>query len=297
MKQFIKSILPAPMLDAIQHSRQFNKRVAERYARTSKRIDICSAQLAHYLHLSKHAPLEGKVCLEVGSGWVLSHAVVCYLLGAARVIATDIFPFAQPQALRTAVRNSISYLPRDILSAFASHSLMRNRFDRLLSIRRFSFDALKELGIEYIAPFDFGKAALDVPVDFVYSISAFEHVPCGDIAMVMKNIVVNLNPGGTMIHCIHLEDHQDSLNHPFGFLSVAADDFSPSVQSQRGNRIRRSRWRELFGSLENTTSRYIYEWTREDRPIPARIDPSIVYKDEADLRVSHIGVYTEKMRS
>jgi len=294
MKRILKRILPETLVDRIRHSGPFTRKVARRYARSSKRLDICAAQLAHYLHLSNHPPLADKVCLEIGSGWVLSHAVVCYLLGARRVIATDIFPYARPQALYRAVHDSIVYLPRDILSPFADHSLIRKRFDHLLSIRHFSFEALSRLGIDYVAPIDFAKVALHLPVDFIYSISAFEHVPCADIPAVLRNLVVNLRPGGTMIHCIHLEDHKDSLNDPFAFLSIPSDQYPRTQQTLRGNRTRSNRWRQLFGALENTESTFLYEWTRNDRDLPARIDPSVLNSGEADLRVSHIGIYTTK---
>ena len=68
MNQIIKKILPKTLVNKIQKSKQFNKRVAIRYACSSKRVDICSAQFAHYLHLSNHPPLLNKVCFEIGCG-------------------------------------------------------------------------------------------------------------------------------------------------------------------------------------------------------------------------------------
>ena len=294
MKKILKKILPKSLIYRIQHSKQFNKRVAGRYARESKRVDICSAQFAHYLNLSDHLTLSNKVCLEIGAGWVLSHAIVCYLLGAKKVLVTDIYPYAHPEALYQAIHESINYVPRDILSLFEDHSLIRSRFDNLLSIRHFDFEVLRKLGIEYIAPIDFAKVRLNVPVDFVYSISALEHVPYEDVPMVLQNIDSDLKPGGTMIHCIHLEDHKDTSNAPFDFLSISAAEYSRSVQSLRGNRIRKSRWQELFGALSNTSSKLIYEWTRNNKELPEHIEQSLFYKNKADLRVSHIGMYTKK---
>ena len=57
---------------------------ARELARTSKRIDICAAQLAHVLHIADRPTLVNKTCLEIGAGWVLSHSIVMHLLGAKR---------------------------------------------------------------------------------------------------------------------------------------------------------------------------------------------------------------------
>jgi hypothetical protein len=37
-----------------------------------------------------------------------------------------------------------------------------------------------------------------------------------------------------MIHCIHLEDHQDIGGDPFQFLDIPEDQFTPTLQSSRG---------------------------------------------------------------
>lgn len=294
MKQVLRRIIPKTLKDKIRYSPQYGRFKAKKLASTSKRIDICSAQFAHGFHLSNHSSLSGKVCLEIGSGWVLSHAIVCHLLGAKKVIATDIFPHAHPQVLYEAIHESVISIIRDILSPFEEHPLIRSRLDNLLSIRRFDFNVLKGLGIEYIAPLDFANDRLNLPVDFVFSNSVLEHVPCIDVPLVLRNIIADLSPGGTMIHYIHLEDHKDIPGDPFRFLSIPSDEYSPSLQSSRGNRIRKSGWQGYFSALDNTNSKFIYEWIRRDRELPTQIDPSIHYKDEADLRISHIGVYTRK---
>ena len=89
MQGIISHILPNALKRKIRQSQSDNEthKSAIRLASSSKRIDICAAQFAHNFHLSKHPSIEGKICLEIGAGWVLSHAVVCYLLGAKRVIA------------------------------------------------------------------------------------------------------------------------------------------------------------------------------------------------------------------
>jgi len=295
MEREIWRLLPNTLKQRIRQSDFYARRQAIRLASSSKRIDICSAQFAQIFHLSKHSSLEGKTCLEVGAGWVLTHALVCYLLGAKRVIATDILPCARPDAVSLAVRDAIAYIPRDVLAPFSDHSRIRERLDRLLSVSRFSFETLKEFGIEYRSPVDFAAQKVETPADFIYSMSVLEHVPSDDVPVLLDNLVGGLNPGGTMIHCIHLEDHRDISRRPFDFLSIAETEYTRGLQSERGNRIRCSEWERLFGDLEGTSTDLIYGYSRLDRALPESVCPSISYSDEHDLRTSHIGVYTRRV--
>jgi hypothetical protein len=294
MKQLISEFLPVRVKDGIQHSSYYKLWLARRMAATSKRIDICSAQIAHLLHLSSHRPITDLVCLEVGSGWVLSHALVFHLLGAKRVIATDVLPHAQPSVLKAAFRNAVTSLPRDILAPFAEHSLIRKRMDHLLSLPEFSFESLKSLGVEYISPVDFAERKLELKVDLIFSASVLEHVPCDDVSPLLGNLAEMLSPGGTMLHAIHLEDHRD-FGQPFVFLSLPGHSYSRRLQSSRGNRIRFSEWSRLFDEVPRTVTKTLFAYHRRDRSLPNAIDSSVRYLDEEDLRVSHIGTFTRKI--
>ena len=294
MTNLINRIIPKDLKSKIKSSQKYQGMQAKKLASTSKRVDICAAQFAHSLHLSKHPSLSGKVCLEIGAGWVLSHAIVCHLLGAKKVIVTDIFPHAYPQSLYIALHESIVSIIRDILSPFEEHSLIRSRLDYLLTIRQFDFNVLKSLGIEYIAPINIADEQLNIEVDFIYSNSVLEHVPCDDVPLLLKNMVAELKSGGSMIHRVHLEDHKNISGDPFGFLSISSDKYYRSVQSSRGNRIRKSGWQEIFKNLEEICSEFVYEWVRQDKSLPNIIDHSIKYKDEIDLKTSHIGIYSKK---
>jgi len=294
MRQALKALLPYGLRNRLRSLRFYDRLQSRHLALTSKRIDLCAAQFAHVLSLANHPPLKGKVCLELGCGWVLSHALVCYLLGAEKVIATDIVGQAFPRSLGLAVRNAIPSIPQDILSPFEEHAQLRDRFERLLAVPRFDLTTLHDLGIEYVSPIDFSRQTLPERVDFIYSISVLEHVPCPDVVPMLRNLVSMLSDGGTMIHCFHLEDHKDLAKHPFDFLSIPAEQFPPAAQSERGNRLRHSVWSETFDDLPSSTTSFLYSWSRDDKPLPTVIDSSIKHVDEADLRVSHLGAYTRK---
>jgi hypothetical protein len=249
MRQLISRLLPIPLKNKILQSDCLINKDARRLAKSSKRLDLCAAQFANVLHLSEISSIEGKVCLEIGGGWVLTHAVVCYLLGAKKVIVTDVMPYARPETLSCAIKNSIDSIPRDMLAPFSGHSLIRERYNKLLSISVYNFDALSELGIEYRSPIDFAVDKIDTPIDFIYSFSVLEHVPKDDIKGLLNNLIDSLSANGVMIHSIHLEDHRSIGEYPFEFLSRPANEYTRKEQTQRGNRIRFSEWNTIFASL------------------------------------------------
>ena len=294
MRRLMATLLPEGLKRRIKQSNYYTTRTARQLASTSKRIDICAAQFAQMPHLSKYGSLEGKSCLEIGAGWVLTHALVCYLLGARRVIATDVVRCARPEMLTLALGGAVASIPRDLLAPFADHADIRARYDKLLAVPRFSFERLEEFGIEYCSPVDFAAEQVKTPIDFIYSNSVLEHVPHDDARALLSNLVEGLNRGGAMIHCIHLEDHKNTASEPFKFLGIADAQYSRAVETERGNRIRCSKWRELFGELAGTNTELIYQYSRLDKPLPETIDPAISCSDEADLRTSHIGLYTRK---
>ncbi len=290
----IENLLPASLHRRILHSKLADRYRARRLALTGKRLDLCAAQMAHLFHCGSVAGIEGKRCLEFGAGWVLSHSLTMYLLGAKEVIATDLFPIASPKNLRQAIHAAERSVVQDVLAPFSEHARVRDRLNRLLSIRNFSFESLRALGITYLSPVDLSTPPIDLEVDFIFSLSVLEHVLLGDIAPLLTNLGEMLECGGSMINCIHLEDHRDIVEKPFAFLGLTQDQWPSDQASRYGNRVRASKWQGLFGAVQDTNSAPIYRYHRRDRPLPQRIDSSVSYEDEEDLRCSHVGILTKK---
>ncbi|MFW9919487.1 MAG: hypothetical protein ACFFED_07795 [Candidatus Thorarchaeota archaeon] len=149
---------------------------------------------------------------------------------------------------------------------------------------------MRDIGISYITPIDFATDTLGKAVDFIYSNAVLEHVPKTDVVTVLSNLACDLKSEGIMLHNIHLEDHKDSIKEPFAFLSETESRYNSEIQSWRGNRIRQSEWVEIFEAIPNMEFKIIYTFIREDANIPDKIDASIKYKNEDDLRTSNIGV-------
>lgn len=293
-------ILPRFIKNSLLHVFKINRNLlnAKESAAGSKRLDLCASQIAMIMHLAGMAgkyPIKNKVCLEIGSGWVLSHALIFYLLGAKKVIASDIKNVAHPETLITSINKSTQYIIRDVLSPFEDHDIIRERLKNLQKFKSISLNDLKKLGIEYYAPVDIAKKTLPIEVDFIYSGSVLEHVPIKDTLPLLNNLSQMLSVKGIMIHCIHLEDHRDSHNNPFEFYSIDENNYSISMQNERGNRIRKSQWIEIFSKVKNIESKILYEWSRSDKDLPLKISQSINFIDNTDLNISHLGIITYKI--
>ncbi|MEH2336473.1 hypothetical protein [Nostoc sp.] len=274
----------------------YNKMHSSELAVAGKRLDICANEIAIYLLQSGKGKyvLRDKICLEIGSGWLLTHSLVFYLLGAKKVYATDVYPLLQPENIFKAVCKSVDWSILDSLSTFEDREIIHLRLKKLLSFKNLSVEVLQDLGIEYIAPIDLSqKLPGSEKIDFIFSKSVLEHVPIDDVVPLLENLVSSLSEDGFMFHLIHLVDHKNSDEKPFDFFVYQQEAYSRELQSRWGNRIRRSQWKNIFANLKHLDFKFVFEWSCRDRELPEKIDSSIQYIDEEDLRISHIGVVGE----
>ncbi|MFK8081962.1 MAG: methyltransferase domain-containing protein [Granulosicoccus sp.] len=293
MRAAIARALPKGLKKTIAKTNLFENYRARDYAKGLKRIDICSAQIAMMLQQAGITSLRDKVCLEVGSGWLLTHAVVMHLLGARTVYATDITPHARPEIIKLAIRSAVDSVTRDHLAQFSSHDDVRRRLSHLRSISRFSFDALEELGIKYLSPVNIAEESIGEEIDFIYSISVMEHVPVDDIPALLDSLYKKLRTDGDMIHWIHMEDHRN-FSRPFDFFSIPEADYPRELQTRHGNRVRASEWKAYFNSLSGAKNQSLTEFQRLDKALPDNTDASLSSFSEDDLRTSHILMHTKK---
>ncbi|MEH2181665.1 hypothetical protein [Nostoc sp.] len=269
---------------------------SRKLALTGKRLDICANEVAIYLLQcgKKKYVLRDKVCLEIGSGWLLTHSLVFYLLGAKKVYATDVCPLLQPENIFKAVCNSVDWSILDSLSTFEERDIIHLRLKKLLSLKSLSVEVLQDLGIEYIAPINLSEQVLNYDkIDFIFSKSVLEHVPVDDVVPLLENLVSSLSEDGFMFHLIDLLDHRDRKKRPFEFFIYQQEAYSRELQSRWGNRIRRSQWKQIFSSLKHLDSKFVFEWSHKDAELPEKIDSSIQYTDEEDLKISHLGIFGE----
>ena len=300
MKNLVRSLIDERTKSIIKsfelYQVLYNKMHSSELAVAGKRLDICANEIAIYLLQSgkKKYVLRDKICLEIGSGWLLTHSLVFYLLGAKKVYATDVCPLLQPENIFKAVCKSVDWSILDSLSTFEDREIIHLRLKKLLSLKNLSLEVLQDLGIEYIAPIDLSqKLPGKEKIDFIFSKSVLEHVPIDDVIPLLENLVSSLSEDGFMFHLIHLVDHKNSDEKPFDFFLYQQEAYSRELQSRWGNRIRRSQWKNIFANLKHLDFKFVFEWSCKDKELPEKIDSSIQYIDEEDLRISHIGVVGE----
>ena len=169
---------------------------------------------------------------EFGAGWHLGVALGLAGLGVGSQTLVDREPLAHPE------------LVRHSLEAMASLQPASERFREALRADEVP-EALRALGITYLAPIDARKTALPPgSFDFVTSTSTLEHIPSNELDAVLLECFRLLRPGGAFSAAIDYGDHyaaSDGSITRLNFLKFRPSVwrlYSPSLQFQ--SRLRHS---------------------------------------------------------
>jgi hypothetical protein len=227
----------------------FNSMIAKRDARGKCRIDKAATVLCRYLSVSGLTPLEGRRCLELGTGYVGSTPVVMWLLGAATVTTIDLNSLLVVDSLRQSIRLTDRMdLFRLLQPYVTSERALEERLVRMYAWLDSNLDNLPE-GITYLAPCDLLSYEFSSQFDFVFSVSTLEHIPRSIVGPFVGRMASVLAKGGACLHAIDLSDHLDSANNPLGFLAIDRRDYCEDANADsRGNRIRNQEWLDIFSS-------------------------------------------------
>lgn len=229
-------------------SSKFNRMIAIRDARGKCRIDRFAQSFSEYLTASNLVGIEGKRCLEIGTGYVGSSPVVMWLLGAEAVTSIDLNRLLMPEALKASI---LSVEKKDLFLILRKHVTSEESLsERIGQIYAWADSAQETLPecVSYLAPFDILVDGFDsAHFNFTFSVSTLEHIPRGIVSQLIEKLMSVMDSGGVGLHCIDLTDHFDSKGDPFGFLALASDDYSDdSDADSRGNRIRGLEWLDTF---------------------------------------------------
>jgi SAM-dependent methyltransferase len=258
-------------------------------ARGDKRVDRIAPGLVALIRQASGS-VEGRACLEFGSGHLLSEALIFWLAGATRVVSVDYNPILRLPYARGAFTSADRGALLAALAPVAPAAAAAERMARLDALGSWSLEALRELGIEYSAPSDFSQpTAFAKSFDLIHSASVLEHLPLAAAGSIIGNVHAALRPGGVALHAVHLEDHLDFRHNPFGFLA-ANTDWRESDADSRGNRLRASDWLRLFRSLPGAQVEVLWEVVRDEAPLPRPLDPVFASYAERDLRTGGIMV-------
>ena len=229
-------------------SSKFNNMIATRDANGKCRIDRFAQLFCDYLTASSSAGIEGRRCLEIGTGYVGSSPVVMWLLGAQAVTSIDLNRLLMVCALKQSI---LSVEKEELFHILRKHvrseESLNNRIHQVYAWAASDQEKLPEC-FSYLAPFDILADECDTACfDFIFSISTLEHIPRSIVSQFVEKMVSVMASGGTGLHSIDLTDHFDSKDNPFGFLALKGDDYSDdSDADSRGNRIRGSEWLDVF---------------------------------------------------
>ncbi|MEO6185605.1 MAG: class I SAM-dependent methyltransferase [Steroidobacteraceae bacterium] len=152
-------------------------------------------------------PIEGRVFVEVGTGWYPTLPVCFHLAGAAGCHTIDLHRLMDWTLLQRMLARLGRHLPAIAAQLSLDEQTLKDRLARLQRTRG-QEEFLQAAGIEYRAPADATSTGLpDAGVDVVFSNSVLEHVPEPVIRALMKESRRVLRPGGIALHSVNCGDH------------------------------------------------------------------------------------------
>ena len=228
-------------------SSKFNNMIAMRDANGKCRIDRFAQLFCDYLTASNITGIEGKRCLEIGTGYVGSSPVVMWLLGAQAVTSVDLNRLLMFGALKESI---LSVEKKQLFNLLRKHvkseESLNNRINQIYVWADSKQENLPDC-FSYLAPFDILAREFDEDFDFLFSVSTLEHIPRSIVSRFVERMASILASGGLGLHSIDLTDHFNSKEDPFRFLALKGEDYSEdSDADSRGNRIRGSEWLDVF---------------------------------------------------
>jgi len=272
----------------------FNGVIARRDARGKCRIDRAARAFCEHLTASGIGGVEGRRCLEIGTGYVGSTPVVMWLLGAGSVTSVDLNRLLVPAALKESI---LSVEKAELLGILKTHApsgaSLSGKIDR---IHAWADSERGDLPgwFSYLAPFDLLAFEPPHAFDFIYSASTLEHIPRSLVGrFVWKTASISADDG-TGLHVIDLKDHFDSEVNPLGFLSLRDGEYSDDAQADsRGNRIRGPEWLEVF-SKSGLAAEIVMSSRAPRAHLPDGLAAPFAGMDVQDLLLTSIVVRTHK---
>jgi len=194
-----------------------------------------------------------KICLELGPGNSYINAYNFLLLGAKKVILVDKYP----RYITTAKQKE--YFMKEIEFIKKKYAKKDLKF-----IKNSEIDSKF---IEFI-PKDLTEMNKQINVDFVYSLSVFEHIK--KVEKNIKKLSQIVKKNGLMYHSIDMRDHYN-FNSPFLFYKYSKNTWEKYLTKlgvSYTNRIRYSEFKKLFEKYGFET---IYEELEKFDLIPTDI--------------------------
>jgi SAM-dependent methyltransferase len=192
------------------------------YTSNFEKLDLKFEEINDLLNYNKYT-LKNKVFLELGPGNSYINTYNFLMNGAKKVILVDKYS----RHIKT--KKQKKFFDEE-------QNFIKNKYkNKKIDFKKISF-----------IPKDLTKIKLKDKVDFVYSISIFEHIK--DVEGNIKKLGEIVKKGGIMYHSIDMRDHYN-FNNPFLFLKYSKKIWNKYLTKEGvsyTNRIRYSEFKKLF---------------------------------------------------
>ncbi|SFI27234.1 methyltransferase domain-containing protein [Planctomicrobium piriforme] len=196
--------------------------------------------------------IEGKICLEVGTGWRPLVPFVFALGGAKGIITVDVNPWLTlPYAIETWLALEDQLPEIAAVCRLPEHDVYDRYHSIPINVRALD-QLLMPLQIQYVYPGDARQTGLpDSSVDLVLSSNVLEHIPRDIQTDIHRESLRVLRTGGLSVHRFNPQDHyatvDDAITHA-NFLQFSSDEWNWYGGSGLAyhNRLRSRDYREMF---------------------------------------------------
>lgn len=218
------------------------------------KITHAKDHLAYFNNLG--GSVDGKIVLELGTGWYPVVPLAMYLNGASTIYSLDITPWMTKERIITTLEKYLEWEGQGKLSTFLPNK-QEDRWQNVKDAHLKSWDRMEDLcaffNIEPIVG-DARKTPLaDESIDYICSNNTFEHI----YPNILKGILVEFNrllkKDGVMSHFIDMSDHFAHFDRSisiYNFLQFSEKSWSiidNSIQPQ--NRLRFKDYQQMYDQL------------------------------------------------
>jgi len=254
LKAFIQNVI-ARLPDALSYAayyqmqrafggfRQFNPTIG-----LNAGVDTCR------LVRKQGRSISGAVIFEIGTGRTPLVPLVCWLMGAGKIVTVDANPYLREELVRAAL-TYISQNESEVRGLMGSE-LDEGRFTTLLDLisrKSFSLQQFFELcSIAYLAPADAASTGLDTAsIDIHTSYTVFEHIPPETLRPILREANRITKKDGLFVHRIDYSDHfahSDRRISLINFLQYSDEQWMKYAGNRYMymNRLRHDDYLEMF---------------------------------------------------
>lgn len=258
--------------------------------RVQQKIDVGLLYLDTLDRLGATPNLPTTTHLDLGSGWHPTIPLLFFAAGCECQWLFDVVPLLD-LGLFHATRATFKSVVSD--PAHPAHQRVR-RLPEVNGAVTLS-DALRQLGMTYVAPYDEKLGGMSNAVDLVTCTQALQHIEHNGLRTLFASVFRALKPGGYFLSTVHLKDLYSNLGgiSQYNHLRYSRVVWETCVNSRliSFNRLKAPDFRELLENagftlplfeIEHGTAADLAELDR------LRIDPSFSHYSREELAAKHL---------